>query len=108
MTGPWPEVDNILDLVGNLWIGLVLILAAAVPSWLAHRNNRKTLGEIKGQVVNGHASPMREDLDKAIAAIHALAHDVSGLRKDLAMEEDRRRVQIQDLATDVDRMRRRP
>lgn len=125
MNGPWPAIDNWLDLVGNIWIGFVLIAVASVPSFYAHRSHKSLKDikqqtiDIKGQVVNGHTSPMREDLDKALVAIHALgnglrkdfeslAHDVHNLRKDLAMEEDRRRVQIQDLATDVDRMRRRP
>jgi hypothetical protein len=120
-----PEVNDWLDIVGNVWIGFVLIAVAAVPSFYAHRNHKsitdikQQASDIKAQVVNGHTSPMREDLDKALIAITALgnglrkdfeslAHDVHNLRKDLAMEEGRRRVQIQDLALDVDRMRRRP
>lgn len=106
MNPNWGEVENLLDLANNVWIGVVVICAAAVPSWLAHRNHQ-TIRDIKDQVVNGHTSPLRADLDKALAAIEALAQDLTGLRKDLAMEEDRRRTQISDLANDVDRMRRR-
>ncbi len=98
-----PDPENLLDVFTILAVAVI----AAVPSWLAARNH-KTIRDIKNQVVNGHTEPLRSDLDKAIAAIQALANDVTGLRKDLAMEEDRRRTQISDLADDVDRMRRRP
>ena len=102
----WLEVNDWLDLVANAYIGVVLVAVAAVPSWLAARNH-KTIRDIKDQVVNGHTSPMRADLDKAIAAIESLGQDISGLRQELLMEETRRRTQISDLASDVDRMRRR-
>ena len=104
----WLEVNDWLDLAANAWIGIVLIAVAAVPSWLAARNH-KTIRDIKDQVVNGHAGapPLRADLDKAIAAIEALARDISGLRSELVLEETRRRAQISELAEDVDRMRRR-
>lgn len=98
-----PDPENLLDVFTILAVAVI----AAIPSWLAARNH-KTIRDIKNQVVNGHTEPLRSDLDKAIAAIQALANDVTGLRKDLAMEEDRRRTQISDLADDVDRMRRRP
>lgn len=110
----WVNVDNWMDLVANAWIGVVVIAAAAVPSWLAARNHT-TIKAIKNQVVNGHEQPLRADLDRAIDAIEAMAHNVDGitrdvgsLRKDLSSEEDRRRVQIDELRDDVDRMRRRP
>lgn len=93
------------------WMDVITILTAvammSVPSWFAIKAQR-TSAAVLSQTKNGHSVPMREDLDRAIAAIEALAHDVKSLRTDLAMEEDRRRVQIQDLALDVDRMRRRP
>lgn len=93
------------------WMDVITILAVtamvAVPSWLSAMKAHKGIQEVKDQVVNGHKTPMRADLDKALAAIEALAHDITGLRKDLAMEEDRRRIQIDDLRGDVDRMRRR-
>jgi hypothetical protein len=98
-----PDPENWLDVFTIIMVALI----AAVPSWLAHRNH-KTINDIKSQVVNGHSSPMRSDLDKAIAAIEALGHDIKSLRAAVADEEDRRRAQIQDLASDVDRMRRRP
>ena len=103
----WLEVNDWLDLVANAWIGLVVISAAAVPSFLAARNH-KSIAAIRDNVQNGHSTPMRQDLDKALAAIEALAHDINGLRQDLAVEETRRRSQISDIAGDLDRMRRRP
>lgn len=101
MNPNWPAVDNWLDLIGNVWIGLVLIAAAAVPSWFAARNH-KSLNEVRDQVKNGHTTPLRVDLDKALYAIESLAHDVRGLRSDLASEEDRRRQQYGELRSDLD------
>ena len=96
------------------WMDVVTILSVAVivtlPTFLAARNHRSIKAEtdiIKSQLVNGHRTMLREDLDRALAAIEALSHDVKALRSDLAMEEDRRRTQIDDLRGDVDRMRRR-
>lgn len=106
MNGDWGEVDTLLDFLDHIWIGLVLITAAAIPSWLSARNHR-TINAIKDQVVNGHEKPMREDLDRAITAIEALSHDLTGLRKDLFMEEDRRRQQINELRSDMERHLRR-
>ena len=100
-----PNPDTWMDVFTILMVALI----AAVPAILAHRNHR-ALKEITGQVVNGHkdSPPLRADLDRALAAIEAMAHDIKSLRADVATEEDRRRSQIQDLASDVDRMRRRP
>lgn len=106
MNGQWTDVENLLDLLDHVWIGIVLIVTAAVPSWLAARNH-KTLQTVKSNVVNGHTVPMRADLDKALSAIEALAHDVNGLRQDVAMEEDRRRQQINELREEVERHTRR-
>jgi hypothetical protein len=100
MTPQWLEVDNWLDLVGNAWIGLVLIAVAAVPSALAARNH-KTLQAVKGSVINNHKVPMREDLDRLGEAIELIAEDVRGLRKDLMAEEQHRRLQISDLRDDL-------
>jgi len=105
--GEFYNPDSWMDVVDHLWIGLVFITIAGVPSWFAARNHR-SIKDIKAQVVNGHEKPMREDLDRAISAIEALANDVGRLRHDLSSEEDRRRVQIDELRDDVDRMRRRP
>jgi hypothetical protein len=102
----WFNPDNALDLISQLLLIIGGLAIAVTPSVIAARSH-KSIARVENSVSNGHSVPLRQDLDKAILAIEALAHDVHGLRKDLAMEEDRRRVQIQDLATDVDRMRRR-
>lgn len=93
----WMDVFTIIVVTGMV----------SIPAWLSAVKAHKGIQEVKDQVVNGHKTPMRADLDRCIAAIEALAHDVNGLRKDLSMEEDRRRIQIDDLRGDVDRMRRR-
>ena len=98
----WLEVDNYLDLIANAWIGLVLIAVAAVPSWYARRNHN-TLTDVKNQVVNGHtATNLRDDLDRCIQAVEALAHDVRSLRADLMHEEDRRRSAVEQLYDEID------
>lgn len=106
MNPNWAEVENLLDLVNNVWIGLVVIGAAAVPSWFAARNH-KSIRAIRDNVQNGHTVPMRQDLDRALAAIEALAQDITHLRKDLALEQASRANQVDDLRGDIDRMRRR-
>jgi hypothetical protein len=90
--------DNWMDVFTILAVALI----AAVPSWLAHRNH-KVVKEIKGQVVNGHADTnLRNDVDRAIAAITDLAQDVRNLRKSLMDEESHRRLQISDLRDELD------
>ena len=91
--------DGWLDVATIILVALI----AAVPSWLAHRNTQLTR-DIKAQVVNGHkdAPPMRADLDRAIAAIDALASDIRLLRKDLMAEEEHRRLQISDLRSELE------
>ena len=105
MNGDWGGIDGFLDLLDHIWIGLVLIVAAAIPSWLAARNH-KSIKEVSDSV-NNRPTGLRDDLDKAIAAIEAMARDVHGLRTDLFMEEDRRRQQINELRSDMERHLRR-
>lgn len=101
----WANPDNWLDLVAYAWYGLVLIAIAAVPSALAVKNH-KTLAEVHTEVKNSHASNLRDDLDRAIAAIDAIGHDVRGLRQDLMAEEDRRRRDVAELETRIGRHRK--
>ena len=107
MNAVWSEVENTIDLLNNIWIGLVVIAAATAPTYFSHKNS-KTLNEVKHQVQNAHSTNLRDDLDRAISAIEALAHDVTALRHDLHAERDSRKSQVDDLRSDVDRMRRRP
>ena len=99
------DVDSWMDLIANLWIGFVVILVAAIPGYMAARKNHKGIKEIRDQVVNGHADapPLRSDLDRVIVAIDNLAKDVTGLRRDLADEENRRRDHIAELRDEVNR-----
>jgi hypothetical protein len=50
----------------NSWMDVFTILAAtamvAIPSWFAARNH-KSIKKVTDQVVNGHTTPMRADLD---------------------------------------------
>ena len=92
--------DHAIVLVGA-------ILLATVPGWVTARRNHRGIQDIKDQVVNGHKSPLRADLDKALNAINSLASDVTALRQDLLVERDSRKSQVDDLRSDVDRMRRR-
>jgi hypothetical protein len=99
------NVDSWLDIIANIWIGLVVLALAIIPGWMAARKNTKGIKEIRDQVVNGHADapPLRTDLDRVIASLDALAKDVTGLRRDIADEENRRRDQIAELRDEVNR-----
>jgi hypothetical protein len=87
------------------WMDVATILAVvammSVPSWFAIKAH-KTSTEVLHQTRNGHTVPLRADLDRAINAIEALAHDVQSLRKDLMAEEDHRRLQISDLRQELE------
>ena len=88
--------DSWMDVLDHIWIGLVLISVAAVPSWFAYRNHTKIQGvsdQVKGvaaQVVNGHTGqpPMRADLDDIRAAVHEIRTDIRDLREELRIERD--------------------
>jgi hypothetical protein len=95
-----PDPQNALDVFTIVAVALIGI----VPSWLAHRNH-KGIAEVRDQVKNAHKTNLRDDLDRAIAAVESLSHDVRGLRQDLATEEDRRRQQIAELRDDIERRR---
>lgn len=101
MNPTWTDAENWIDIIDHLWIGIVVILAAGIPSWLAARNH-KSLREVRDQVVNSHPeSNLRDDLDRAIAAIADLSQDVRLLRKDLLAEESHRSLQISDLRDEI-------
>lgn len=91
--------DSWMDLLDHIWIGLVFIGIAAVPSWFAYRNHAKiqhVSDEVKGvsaQVVNGHTTPFREDvddirivLDEMRTDMHLMKSDVSDIRDELRQE----------------------
>jgi hypothetical protein len=99
------NVDSWMDIIANLWVGIVVMAMAIIPGYMTARKNHKGIKEIRDQVVNGHADapPMRSDLDRVIASLDALAKDVSGLRRDLDDSENRRRDQIAELRDEVNR-----
>jgi hypothetical protein len=99
------NVDSWLDIIANLWVGMVVLGLAIIPGTMAARKNHKGIKEIRDQVVNGHADapPLRTDLDRVIASLDALAKDVTGLRRDLDDSENRRRDQIAELRDEVNR-----
>jgi hypothetical protein len=73
---------------------------------MAHRNHKVTK-DIQEQVKNKHATNLRDDIDRAISAVEALAHDVRALKSDLLVESDHRRLQISDLRDELDHRDRR-
>jgi hypothetical protein len=98
------NVDSWMDIIANLWVGIVVMAMAIIPGYMTARKNHKGIIQIRDSVVNGHADqPLRTDLDRVIASIDALAKDVTGLRRDLADEENRRRDHIAELRDEVNR-----
>ena len=85
-----PNPDNWMDVVTIL----VATAIVAVPSWLAARNH-KVIKAVKDQVVNGHTTPMREDIDLLRGEIAGLRDEVRGgfaaLRGDIGEERATRR-----------------
>lgn len=100
----WYDPQDWLDLLDHAWYGFVLIAVAAVPSWLSIRTNR-SLKEVSDSV-NNRPTALRDDLDRVIQAVEALAHDVRGIRSDLQVEEDRRRRDVAELETRIGRHRK--
>lgn len=93
-----PDPENLLDFVTIIAVALI----AAVPTIYSARNH-KTLQAVRDQVVNSHPeSNLRDDLDKALAALNDLAHEVRGLRSDLLAEGQHRRAQISDIQDELD------
>lgn len=97
-----------MDIVSQLLLTMGAIGIAILPSWYS---TKKTLKKVTDQVVNGHGGEnqpnLRQDVDRVIAAVEALGADIHGLRKDLHSERQARTSQVDDLRSDVDRMRNR-
>lgn len=109
----WPNPENWIDILDHVLVALFMLAIAVVPSWISIRGN-KGIKDIKNQVVNGHTSALRDDLDKALAAINglsddllkfrqAITDDVSHLRRELSDEETRRRNNISDIRSEYER-----
>jgi hypothetical protein len=107
----WVEVDSWLGFFANVWIGIVVLIAAAVPTWMAAKNNRSIKDNhnsikeetkiIRAQLVNGHQQPMRFDLDRILHAMELLSLDIKSVKEDLISEEERRRIQINDIRQEI-------
>lgn len=99
-----PNPDDWLDVVTIIIVTLII----AVPSWLTVRTNKAIKGVhdqvrvVREQVVNGHTSPLRADVDgmktdlsDARIALSNLRDEVRGgfhsVRADLAEERAARR-----------------
>jgi hypothetical protein len=102
----WFNPDSWMDIVSQFLLTIGAIGIAILPSWYS---THKTLKKVTDQVVNGHGGAgkpnLREDLDRVIAAVEALGTDIHGLRKDLHSERQARTSQVEDLRSDVDRIR---
>ena len=102
----WFNPDSWMDIVSQFLLTIGAIGIAILPSWYS---TQKTLKKVTDQVVNGHGGVgkpnLREDLDRVIAAVEALGTDIHGLRKDLHSERQARTSQVEDLRSDVDRIR---
>lgn len=59
----------------DVFVLLSLAIIAAVPSWAALRNHR-SLQQVKDQVVNGHKTAMRADMD-------AMRDELGGMRDEM-------------------------
>lgn len=92
-----PNPDSWSDVV------TIIIVTAIVagPTWLTARANRaikdvhQQVSVVREQVVNGHTSPLRSDVDEMRTAVSSLRDEVRGgfssLRADLAEERSVRR-----------------
>lgn len=105
----WSDAQNWIDILDHVWIGLVAICVAGIPAYFSARNHQG-IKKIQDQVVNGHKSPMRLDLDRVIETlaemggkVDIISHGVTNLREELMQEETRRRTSIQELRDDFDR-----
>lgn len=110
MPTSWAEADTVLDLLNNLWIGMVAILVIAIPLVIGKRHNDRLKGiqgetrDIRDQVVNGHADapPLRADVDRVLRGLESLTVKVDGMAQDIREEREERRTNIDHLRKDLD------
>ena len=74
-----PNPDN--------WMDVFTILAAtamvAIPSWFAARNH-KSIKKVTDNVVNGHKTPMRADIDQMRDTLNEIHTDVRGVKTEIS------------------------
>lgn len=107
----WFNPETWLDIVSQVLLVLGAVSIAVVPSWLSARNHQ-TLKDVKNQVVNGHKSPLRADLDIVLERLDRMSYSISDidsnvkvLRAELIDEEVRRRENVRELHSDLERSR---
>lgn len=93
MNGNWTDAETWLDIIDHMWIGFVLIAVAGVPSWFAARNH-KSIKKVQDQVVNGHKTPMREDLDK-------LGENIISISKDIRQDMHFIKTELSDIRSEI-------
>lgn len=105
----WFNPDSWMDVIDHFLLVVGVLITTMVPAWFAARNH-KVIKDVKDQVVNGHKSPLRSDLDRVLARLDELSQfvvDISkglaGLRSELGDEESRRRESVRELRGDADR-----
>jgi predicted nucleic acid-binding Zn-ribbon protein len=100
-----------MDVFDHFVMVMGAIGVAGVPSFFAARNHRE-LRAVKEQVTNGHADPMRVDLDRVIYtvgqtadAVEVMSRNLDSLREELRDEVTRRREGTRELRDDLERSR---
>lgn len=78
------NVDDWLDILGLVIVGLVIVAAATLPVIFTRRD----VGAVKEQVVNGHLEPMRTDLDRVLTKLDNLAGKVGKIDGHVERLED--------------------
>lgn len=100
-----PDPENWLDVLTIIAVAII----AAVPSWLAARNH-KTIQAVKDQVVNGHTTPMRADIDLMREDLASMRDEMRGgftaIRNDLNEERTARRSGDDMIRDEINRNRR--
>lgn len=93
MTGEWTDAQNWLDILDHIWIGLVLIAVAGVPSYFAARN-KKAITSVYNSI-NNRPTSIRDDLDAMRDNVHGIRDEMRGgftaVRGDLNEERQARR-----------------
>lgn len=98
MNPNWTDAQTWIDIVDHVWIGFVVVAVAAVPSWFAARNH-KSIKKVQDQVVNGHTTPMRADLDKLADSVSAMSRNI---REDMVFIKS----ELSDMRSDMNTERR--
>lgn len=107
-TLPMEIVPDLPDDLARDWYGLgtwlVIVLGAVTLVYLV---------KIKNQVVNGHKTPMRSDIDGLSDAVAentrhvlALSGEVIGLAGEVRAEATERRADVEDLNVKLDELRK--